>query len=168
MPLQEYTCTPRPRLHLAYLGVLGGVMLAVALWLAMSMWDVPYPLLWFAASLFSLTGVLLLTTRTLLWRFVYRIGATEDGGFDFIVLQTRGYGASRVCRCVCRVAVEQLCALTPEPRRGRVRTDYRWCVLPQKDACVLTLEDGEERVSARIAPDATLRRMLESYLQARP
>ena len=162
--MYEYTCTPRSRTWCAYLGVLASELCAVAIWIAMAQLTVPYPLIWYAASLFALTGALLITVRCLLWRYVYQILATEDGGFDLAVLLVRGNGSSRAVRCVCRISTDQLLAIEAQGRSRRPRPTYRWCILPRDRTYVLTLTDGGETVTARFAPDAVMARMIADSL----
>ena len=160
MPLQEYTCIPKPRTRRAYLYVLGCVLAAVAVWIATAMWSLPYPLVWHSAALFLLTGALLLTVRYLVRRYVYRLTETEDGDFDFVVLEISG----KRTVCVCRVSVDSFRAFARAEKIHRVKTTYNWCIEPHATAYLLTLVDGEEQVVVRFSPDDVMASMIETAL----
>lgn len=164
MPLQDYTCTPTPRTRRAYLYVLACVLAAVAVWFATAMWKLPYPLVWHCAAMFLLTGALLVTVRYLVKRYVYRITETDDGDFDFVVLEISG----KRTVCVCRVSVDCFRAFAPVEKNKRVETTYNWCVEPHAAGYLLTLVDGEEQVTVRFSPDAVMAAMIETVLRSMP
>jgi len=162
MPMREYVCAPKNRSRRAYLYLLGCVLLATALWTVPVMWDVPYVPIWQFGSLFCLTVALLITARWLARRYVYRLVALDDGGFDFEVIEVRGKRPI----CVCRVGVEAFRAIAREEKRGRERPTYDWRVGMEGQAYLLTLADGEETVTVRFSPDKTLAAMIEYSLRS--
>ena len=55
----------------------------------------------------SLTVALLITARYLVRRYIYRFVETDDGGFDFVVLERSG----KRTVCVCRVSIDSFRAI---------------------------------------------------------
>ena len=160
MPLREYVCAPRIRRCRAWWYILALLLLTVALWILPTQADSPYPLVFFFFSLLSLTVALLLISRCCMCRYVYRIVATEDGGFDFVVDEVRRLRTF----CVCRIEVEALRAMEPIGRGRHARPDFDWQVYGNRPRYLLTMTDGEETVTARISPDAVLVSMMTDYL----
>ena len=160
MPMREYTCAPKSRSRRAYLYVLGCVLLATALWTVPAMTNAPYDLIWHFAALFSLTVALLVTVRYLVRRYVYRIVATEDGGFDFVVLEISG----KRTVCVCRVSTDSFRAIVREEKGKRIRPTYDWSTDLGTRAYLLTLTDGEE-ITVRFSPDREMAAMIEYSLR---
>ncbi len=168
MPLREYTCAPKSRSRRAYLYVLGCVLLATALWTVPVMTEAPHGLLWHFGALFSLTAALLITTRYLVRRYVYRFAETEDGGFDFVVLERSG----KRTLCVCRVSTDSFRAIAREERGKRVRPTYDWSTDLGGRAYLLTMTDGEgrffddgEEIVIRFSPDQAMVAMIEYSLR---
>ena len=160
MPMREYTCAPKSRSRRAYLYVLGCVLFATALWTVPAMTNAPYGLIWHFAALFSLTVALLVTVRYLVRRYVYRIVATEDGGFDFVVLEISG----KRTVCVCRVSTDSFRAIVREEKGKRIRLTYDWSTDLGTRAYLLTLTDGEE-ITVRFSPDREMAAMIEYSLR---
>lgn len=169
MPLREYSCEVKLRTPRAYLSVLGLVLLACVIWMILSKFAPAYSLVWHFAAMLSLTGAMLLTVRYLVRRYIYRLVETDEGDFDFVVLEISG----KRTVCVCRLSVSCLCALSRvDKRAGRVRPDYDWTVMPGHDAYLLTLRDGGgnffeagEEIVVRISPDSTMAAMLAYSLR---
>lgn len=160
MPLREYVCAPRIRRCRAWWYILALLLLTVALWILPTQADIPYPLVFFFFSLLSLTVALLLISRCCMCRYVYRIVATEDGGFDFVVDEVRRLRTF----CVCRIEVEALRAMEPIGRGRHARPDFDWQVYGNRSRYLLTMTDGEKTVTARISPDTVLVSMMTDYL----
>ena len=154
--MREYVCAPRPRRCPAWWCILGLMLLTVVLWCLPAALDMPYPVVIFFFSLLSLTLALMLLSRSVLCRYVYRVEATEDGGFDLVVVEVRRLRSV----CVCRVETEAIRALELQERGRHPRADFDWRVCGNTPVYLLTLTDGEETVTARFTPDATLTAMI--------
>ena len=168
MPMREYTCAPIHRSRRAYLSVLGCVLFAVALWTVPGLFSLSHRPLWLCASLFALTAALLITTRYLVRRYVYRLIAREDGGFDFVVLEISG----KRTVCVCRVSTDSFRTITREEKGKRVRPTYDWSTDLGARGYLLTLTDGEgrffeegEEITVRFSPDREMAAMIEYSLR---
>ena len=162
MPLREYVCAPRIGRCRSWGYILLLLCLTVALWIVPSRTDLPYPLVFFFFSLLSLTVAMLLISRCCLCRYVYRLVATENGGFDFVVDEVRRLRTV----CVCRIEVEALRAIELIGRGHHTRPDFDWQVYGNRPLYLLTMTDGEETVTARISPDAMLVSMLTYQLHS--
>ena len=168
MPMREYTCAPKSRSRRAYLYVLGCVLLATALWTVPAMTAAPYGPVWHFAALFSLTVALLITARYLVRRYIYRFVETDDGGFDFVVLERSG----KRTVCVCRISTDSFRAIAQEKKGKRVRPTYDWSTELGARAYLLTLTDGEgrffedgEEITVRFSPDREMAAMIEYSLR---
>ncbi len=170
MPLREYSCAAPRRPRPVLTCILFTLLLALALLLIPRALSLPYPLVWFALGLISLTAGMLLSTRYLSRHYVYRIVATQDGGFDFVVTEQFG----RRLLCVCRVSLDELTAFKQEKKGHRERVDHDLSLAFCRPAHILTVDDGGgtffERgrtVRLRIEPDATMAAMLDYHLHSR-
>ena len=155
MPMREYVCAARGRARWALPAMLGCVLLTVVLWALPTQIEVSYRPIWFFFSLTSLTCAMLIGSRYCLCRYVYRLVATEDGGFDFVVDEVRRLRTV----CVCRIETEAIRDIAREEKRSRTRPTYDWS-LGARGAYLLTLTDGEQTVTARFAPDRTMAAMI--------
>ena len=155
MPMREYVCAPRGRVRWAVPAMIGCFLLTAALWVIPALATVSYRPIWFFFSMTALTVALLIAARHCLCRYVYRLCLTEDGGFDFVVDLVRP--ARTVC--VCRIETEAFRAIVREDKRSRMRPNYDWSA-GVGDRYLLTLSDGEQEVSVRFTPDATLAAMI--------
>lgn len=162
MPLREYVCAPRIGRCRAWWYILALLLLTAALWILPTQAELPYPIVFFFFSLLSLTAALLLISRCCLCRYVYRLVATEDGGFDFVVDEVRRLRTF----CVCRIEIEALRAIEPIGRGRRARPDFDWQVYGSRSRYLLTMTDGEETVTVCISPDAAMVSMLTEYLRS--
>lgn len=160
MPMREYVCASRRRAGWVLPTMLGCVLLTVTLWAVPTLTEVSYRPIWFFFSLTSLTVAMLIGARYCLCRYVYRLTATEDGGFDFTVDEVRRLRTV----CVCRVETEAIRAIAREQRSSRVHPTYDWS-LGGRGCWLLTLTDGEETVTARFSPDETMAAMIAYSLR---
>lgn len=160
MPMREYVCTPRPRRCRAWWYIPVSVLITLILWFLPIAFDLRYPVVIFFFSLLSLTVALMILSRCVLCRYVYRLEATEDGGFDFVVDEVRRLRSV----CVCRVETESIRAIDLIPKGRHLRSDFDWRVFGNTPVYLLTLTDGEETVTARVTPDATLVAMIADGL----
>ena len=160
--MREYVCAPRPRRCGAWWVISGLILLTALLWFLPSVFSVPYPIVVFFFSLVFLTFAMMLVSRCVLCRYVYRLEATESGDFDFVVDEVRRLRSF----CVCRVGVGDICAVELQDKARRPRPDFDWRVYGNAPVYRLTLIDGEETVVVRITPDATLVAILVEALRS--
>lgn len=167
MPMREYTYAPKNRSRRAYLYILGCVCASVILWTVPFLWATPYAVVWFFGACFILTCALLITTRYLIRRYVYRLVRADDGGFDFVVLEISGKRTT----CVCRISTDDFRALTRESKKKRCKPDYDWSTALGEPAYLLTISEGESRffdageeLIVRFSPDREMAEMIEYSL----
>jgi len=131
---------------------------------------IPFPIIYQALGLFSLTATIILISRYLMRRYVYSIVPREngpaDGVPDFVVTEYYGRRISVVCR-VSLADVEEILPITKETKKtvrekqkGRLFYDYTADLFSQ-NRYLLTITDGEHRFSARLLADEELLKWLK-------
>ena len=131
--------------------------------------SIPFPVIYQLLGLVSLTAFIILVSRYMMRRYVYRVEPRSDGtpseAPDFVVTEYYGRRVSVVCR-VSVAAIEEILPITRENRKeikekqnGRLFYDYT-ADLYSQNRYLVTVTDGEHRFCARILADEELLKWL--------
>lgn len=131
----------------------------------------PYPALWQMASVLLLVAVIMLVSKCLLRRFVYRVAprkdAAEEAPPDFTVIECYGKRSTVVCR-ISIADIEEITPIAPENKKqiaeaAKGKPFYRYySELSPQNAYQLTVQTGEEFFYLCIVADDRLIEMLKN------
>lgn len=133
---------------------LSGGLLAVglALWAASPRtgWGVLLQL----TGAFAVTAGLYVAIRWLARGYTYTLEQHDSGRIDFVVTEKNGRRQTTVC-CISTEDIWDLHTPAPKERPPKGCRIYHYCAdLRPRNACLLTVCEGEETVILRFTPDA--------------
>lgn len=147
---------------------------AAILFAVSAMPGVAFPALYQLISVLLLVGVVMLVSRCMLRRFVYRVepreGAQPQDPCDLVITEYYGNHASVVCR-ISVADIENITRLTHENSKEvsamlRQQRVYHYTALLWSDQIyLLTVRDEDEVFYIRILADNTLLSVLKSHKQ---
>ena len=149
-------------------GRLPTVAAAVLLTVGLALWlFLPATGLWVLgrlAAIGCITAGLYLALRWLARVYTYSLEQHESGQVDFVVTEQNG----RRCATVCRVALDTVTAVTPQPPGAAKPHGRRYVYYNSPRPCgvvVLTCTDGEDEQQLCITPTDELLRLLTMLTQ---